>query len=77
MQQIEKQKTFKQLEQEGKQLEQEGKLNQAIEKYQQALQINVPVLNKLVKIYESRKEFDQALTYLQRIIQLRPDNGLQ
>ena len=34
------------------------------------------LVNELVQIYESRKEFDQAFTYLQRVIQLQPNNGL-
>ena len=34
------------------------------------------LVNELVQIYESRKEFDQAFTYLQRFIPLQPNNCL-
>ena len=78
MQQLKEQATAKAYLNSGKQLTKEGKLNQAIKKYQQALQLKpdfVPALNHLAKIYESRQEFDQVITCLQRIMQLQPDNG--
>ena len=78
MQQLKEQATAKAYLNSGKQLTKEGKLNQAIKKYQQALQLKpdfVPALNHLAKIYESRQEFDQVITCLQRIMQLRPDDG--
>ena len=61
------------------QLKKEGNLASAIEKLSKALQLkpnSIPVLNNLAGIYESRKEFDQAITYLQRVIKFQPDNGI-
>lgn len=64
---------------EGNKLKQEGKLSEAIAKYQEALQIEpnyAPALNQLGDIYESAKEFEQALVYYQRFVRAMPSNGL-
>ncbi|MDJ0632871.1 MAG: tetratricopeptide repeat protein [Xenococcaceae cyanobacterium MO_188.B29] len=71
--------TFKTYVDKGIQLKKEGKLASAIEKFSKALQLNpkcLSALNQLMGIYESKKEFDRAITYLQQVIQLQPDNGL-
>ena len=71
--------TFKTYVDEGIQLKKEGNLASAIQKLSKALQLNpdyIPALNQLAEIYESRKEFDQAINYLQRLIKFQPDNGI-
>ena len=71
--------TFKTYMDEGIQLKKEANLASAIEKFSQALQLNpdfIPALNQLARIYESRKEFEQAITYYKHIIQLQPANGI-
>lgn len=69
--------TVKVLFNEGNQLRKEGKLAEAIEKYSEAVQVNpdyIPALQGLIKIYESRKEFDKAIPHWQRLVELMPKN---
>ena len=78
MQKTEDTATFKTYVDEGIQLKKEGNLASAIEKFSKALQLNpkcLSALNQLAKIYESRKEFDRAITYLKRVIKFQPNNG--
>lgn len=63
---------------EGERLKNEGKLQQAIEKYTEALEVApncVSFMNELAAIYETKKEFGLAIAYLQRAIQLQPNNS--
>ena len=59
--------------QEGNKLNQEKKTAQAVEKYLEVLKINpnfVPALNQLGSIYANTKEYDKAIHYFQRVVQL-------
>ena len=71
--------TLKTLFGEGIQLKKKGNLSLAIEKLTKALQLNpnsIPVLNHLAAIYESKKEFDRAIIYLQQVLEFQPNNGM-
>ncbi len=62
---------------QGNQLKKAGKLTEAQEKYTAALEVNpqsVPALNQLGKIYEQQQDYEQAIPYLQQIVQHKPDN---
>ncbi|MBR8827192.1 MAG: sulfotransferase [Gomphosphaeria aponina SAG 52.96 = DSM 107014] len=64
---------------ESQQLKKAGKLVEAIAKYLAALQLNpnyLPALNELVEVYEKQKEWDKALIYNQRVVELEPENSL-
>lgn len=61
----------------GDALQKKGRVDEAISAYEKALQLNpnfVPALSQLTGIYESQKQFNQAVTYCQRLVQLRPNN---
>lgn len=64
---------------EGNQLKEQGKTAQAIEKYVSALEANsdyFPVLNQLSAVYENSEEFEEAIIYLKRAVELKPNHAL-
>ncbi len=75
--QIANQTQIKDYIRQGNQLKKAGNLTEAQEKYTAALELNpksVPALNQLGKIYEQQQDYHQAIPYLQKIVQYKPDN---
>ncbi len=63
---------------QGNQLKKAGQLAQAKEKYTAALQLNsksVPALNQLAQIYQQQQDYHQATSYLQQIVQHKPNDS--
>ena len=55
----------------GKQFKQDKELDQAIEQYNLALQLEphcIPAIHQLSIIYEKRKDYQQAIEYLHRLV---------
>jgi len=72
-------KPEKSLFEAGKNLKKEGKLEEATEKYLEALKINpdyLPVIEELADLSEKKKNWEQAITYYQRIREIAPKNSL-
>jgi len=62
---------------EGSQLREEGKLDEAIEKFLIALKQEpnfIPALSQIAHAYEAKKEFKQAISYLEQLVQLQPEH---
>lgn len=59
-------------------LQEQGKDSLAIEKYLQAIEIepnSLIALDQLGKIYETKQQPDQAVSYYQRLVKLQPQNS--
>jgi hypothetical protein len=62
---------------EGNQLREDRKLDEAIEKFLIALQQQpnlVPALSQIARIYEAKREFKQATSYLEQLVKLQPEH---